>query len=527
MKKLLSLLLVVSLLLGLAVTVSAEAPETVDLKLFRAIFSASPQGTPVEDEWQRLMEDYLGVKLNITWEELPWGEFNTKMPTYIAAGEYADAFQTSGVAQSTIDDLGMQGQLINILDHLDEETSYFLPMLNMTLKNKSQATAPDGGVYGFADAMVSETDAGTQSCWAVRFDTFAENDLTIPTTMEEIHEAAKALKEIYPSAYPVTVGYGQLERWLLLNQARMSIKFDGAQYVYSPYRDAEAIREIVTYLNTLKNEGLLDPEWITDTTDQFFTKYLNGTNFISSFIYGSTYAERLNFNEEFDVEWGMINAPLNLKGEQGFRSTEHEIGVTFQGYRICVSAATQHPELVVKMIDYQYSPEMIELTNWGIEGVTYEVDADGNKDYTEEVKTAPNPAAKLAEYGVNQSMSVRSGMIFLPQFNDAAMKLQVPNPYYYKGEFGTMDHWSFHTVVRDDLDNVMPLEPARAAFDDLQNEDLSINKTALDTYVKEELNKFIMGERSLDEYDTYIAEMVNYGNIELVESTYNGNIITE
>ena len=39
------------------------------------------------------------------------------------------------------------------------------------------------------------------------------------------------------------------------------------------------------------------------------------------------------------------------------------------------------------------------------------------------------------------------------------------------------------------------------AFEDLENEDLSINKTALDTYVQEEYIKFIMGDRPLSAYD--------------------------
>ena len=91
----------------------------------------------------------------------------------------------------------------------------------------------------------------------------------------------------------------------------------------------------------------------------------------------------------------------------------------------------------------------------------------------DEIKNADLPSAKLAEYGVNQSMSCRSGMIFIPQLNDAASKLQKPNPYYYNGEFGEMIFWDFYTMVRKDFDNVMPVDPPRTAFEDLENEDLS------------------------------------------------------
>ena len=35
---------------------------------------------------------------------------------------------------------------------------------------------------------------------------------------------------------------------------------------------------------------------------------------------------------------------------------------------IYISAETEHPEYAVAMIDYQYSDEMVNLMNWGVEG---------------------------------------------------------------------------------------------------------------------------------------------------------------
>ena len=82
-------------------------------------------------------------------------------------------------------------------------------------------------------------------------------------------------------------------------------------------------------------------------------------------------------------------------------------------------------------------------------------------------------------------------------------------------------------MVRKDFDNVMPVDPPRTAFADLESEDIAINKTALDTYVQEEYIKFIMGSCPLSEYDAFLAEMANYGDIDLVEEIYNSHIVTE
>ena len=43
----------------------------------------------------------------------------------------------------------------------------------------------------------------------------------------------------------------------------------------------------------------------------------------------------------------------------------------------------------------------------------------------------------------------------------------------------------------------------------------------LDTYYKELLTKLIMGQASMDDWDTYIAEMQELGLDELIEITQN------
>ena len=106
MKKAMLLLLTLALLVSGGALADEAYPETVNLTLYRAIFSASPIGTRIEEEWQARLEDYLGVKLNITWEELPFAEFNTKMPVYLAAGDWADAFQVSAVSYDEINEFG-------------------------------------------------------------------------------------------------------------------------------------------------------------------------------------------------------------------------------------------------------------------------------------------------------------------------------------------------------------------------------------------------------------------------------------
>ena len=115
----------------------------------------------------------------------------------------------------------MQGMLVNLLDYLPED-SYYMQYVNASLKNRMAVTAADGNIYGFADGMKSVADAGTQHCWAVRFDTLEEHGISVPTSMEEILDVARQLKELYPDSYPVTIGEKDLSRWFQLYSSALA-----------------------------------------------------------------------------------------------------------------------------------------------------------------------------------------------------------------------------------------------------------------------------------------------------------------
>ena len=75
-------------------------------------------------------------------------------------------------------------------------------------------------------------------------------------------------------------------------------------------------------------------------------------------------------------------APIAM-GSQGVAGTPKP-GTT--GYCFLVSNVMEEEELntVLKYVDWLYSEEGILVTNWGIEGESYEIDANGNKVYKED-----------------------------------------------------------------------------------------------------------------------------------------------
>jgi putative aldouronate transport system substrate-binding protein len=192
---------------------------------------------------------------------------------------------------------------------------------------------------------------------------------------------------------------------------------------------------------------------------------------------------------------------------------------------IVINAKTRYPELAVKLVDFQYSREMLDLFNWGVEGVTYRRNADGSKQFTDEIMRAANMTVKMAEYGINTSYSVRSGIQFVPQDRDVAVATMSQVPSYIDGNFNqTRSCWKYYDEIEQaGKAKQYPLNPPVSFTADQQTANARII-TAVNTYTDEYLIKFITGEISLDYWDRYLAEMKNFGDMDQVLDNYNSQL---
>ena len=101
MKKLLALAVAMILALGCMSAFAADGPiegvgypelpdNTLKLTVSTILFSPDAQTTRMQALWQQKMEEYLGVKLDITWQTVAWDDWQGNEQTVLVAGEYAD-----------------------------------------------------------------------------------------------------------------------------------------------------------------------------------------------------------------------------------------------------------------------------------------------------------------------------------------------------------------------------------------------------------------------------------------------------
>jgi putative aldouronate transport system substrate-binding protein len=491
---------------------SGGRPDVLKLTVERPIFSKSPAGTLVETAWRKALDAYMGMPVDLTLHEIPWGDYNERQAVYLAAGDWADIFLTIGVLNQVFD-FGSQGMLLNLKDYPAESKNFFELLGNSS--ESRRITASDGGIYGFSEPLVS-THNGTQELVMVNVDIFKKHNIKVPGNMDELYQTAKQLKALYPDVYPINNAFVGIRSGVMKAFGTdYGIYYNGSRFVYG--NTTPAFRQGLEYLRKLYAEKLLDPEFFTDSYDAFSQKMNAGKTFIS---YGYS-------PSDFHLYQNLGVIPyMSADGSVPYYPNDNQKGVTLMPYyNIVVNAKTPYPDLAVKALDFQYSPEMITLFNWGIEGTTYTVRPDGSKQFVPAIMNAEVKTDKLAEYGICTSYSVRSGIQLVTEDRDVQYELSLKVPVYLNGNFDRNETW---WKYYDDLElagksRQFPVAPA-VVFTSEENDICQTIIAAVNTLAGEYFLKFVTGEVSLTQWDKYLSDLKAAGDIDRVLSIYNSKL---
>lgn len=498
----------------------SELPESLDISVYMPIFNETPpETTLVGQKWTEMMEAYLGVQLNIDWQEVAFADYTQKISVYLASGDWADIFSFCGSTKEQLYELGSTGMLLSFDDYAEYTPN--LVKYSEQYDNRKRIESPDGKVYGMPQLSINEHDMA-QEAFGIRMDAYEANGMDMPRTLDDIYEDAKQFKELYPDSYPVSgMGGNLLAQIYNSYNTSDTIYFDGEQYQFGPL-DGK-LQQAVEYLSKLYAEGLLDPEYATLTDEMMQEKALNDNAFIFPFVYTLRLTDNINGSSDGTVEWGFIPVPSADGSTIPWFSSTYSIApiVLDPNYSVVINAKTEHPELLAKMVDYQLSDEMVELSNWGVEGTTFTVDDSGEKVFVDEILTADNPQAVMAEYGIYGSMSCRPGIAFMPDARAGYFDIY-PKAAAWDGE-NTIEAnaWELFSIASEKgINEPAPVEPP-IVLDEEEAQFRVDNITPIDTFVDENIARFIAGERPMSEWDAFVEEISDYGDYQAVLDMYN------
>jgi putative aldouronate transport system substrate-binding protein len=483
-------------------------------------FSVDPKDTLIQKEWEKEMESYLGVKLNITWNRLQWGdEYFQKSKLALSTGEMPDIMLALGKDQ--IDQYGMEGLFADLTPYVQEGQNY-KSFIDATGDAEKYLYSGDNKIYAFFDGYNNPMDLQpSQYNAAYRLDIFEKNGIKIPTTVDEFYDAAKKLKELYPDVYPVGVS----ENYLAYNgfynsfHAHEGVYYNGDKFVFGPAE--ENFKDAVQFMNKLFSEKLLDPAFGVDGIDQARPKATTGKTFMYPAMWSGFIAE-FNTNTQASGKWTNALFPSSKYGVAWQQGAEPKGKGLSNGSGLVISAKAKHPELLAKLVDYQYSEKMMNLMNWGIEGETYVVNGD-KKELAPNILNAENIYAEMDKLGLGTTGGSRSGIVWTPQ--DKLAKYTDPGSvttFYHDGKAEEISYWVANGTYAKDSINPNDFAP-RILFSKEENETKAAISTAIDTYVKESIANFITGKMKLSDWDKF-QDKLNKMGVESLLKMHNDKI---
>ncbi len=363
-----------------------DSGEVTELTFYNAdLVEDDPWTDPIA---QKLTEK-TGVKLKV---DHPVGEDKQRISLMIAEQNFPDLIYAKGDAGSLID----AGVMVDLTDLIEEHGPNIKKMYGDEF-DKLKYSADDPSIYQLSSYAMGGTkfeDSGTaQVQWAV----MKENNYKIPETLEEFEQMLKDYKEAHPTTEDgaeticITLSASDWHCMITLGNPAGYIAEgapDNGQWLIDENYNAtykftsDKIRSYMKWLNKLYNEGLLDPEFATQTHDDYIAKIASGRVLAL-----------------FDTQWDYIDAEKILKSDGKLDKTYCGLPLTADkdtkapslmyqglptGQGVGITTACEDPVAAIKFLDYICSDEGQVLVNWGIEGTNYQIDENGHRYRTEE-----------------------------------------------------------------------------------------------------------------------------------------------
>lgn len=356
-------------------------------------YSADGLEDPWTDPVAKKITEATGVTLKT---EYPSDGTDNGITLMIATGEYPDLIFAKGDSDLLIDN----DVLIDMSDLIDEYGPHIKELYGDEYENL-RYSKDDPSIYQLCSNKVQEevlSTAGTaQLQWAV----LAENDYKIPYTLEEYTQMIRDYMEAHPTingrnVIGISISCTDWHWYTTLSDPAGFIangSTDDGQWIVDADNNvsykhaAEGQKEYFQWLNQMYAEGILDPDFATQTHEDYIEKIASGR------VLGL-----------LDADWDYATAESSLKSEGQYERTYAGLPVTMDESVICATLQTQNlavgwgigitkackdPVRAVQFLDWMCTEEAQILTNWGIEGVNYFYDENGVRYRTpEEVKAS-------------------------------------------------------------------------------------------------------------------------------------------
>ena len=542
MKKLLALALV--LLMALSCTAFASenaglantdpnsilaANELVELSL---LMRGDSNKIAKDDFWFfQFCEKFMNVKFNA--EAVDSSVFYEKLNIIMSTDSMPDMVMASATIWQN--DMMTWGQLDGMFLPIDQYAEYcpkYMAEIQKQPRLVNVVTTPDGHMYGFSNIRVVNEGQSMGIFTVTNTEWLERLGMDMPTTLDEFYDMLIAFRDedangdgdpnneipwqaSYNSGYPERIfvnwafGYNGY-RWDEVD----STTHEG---YFSPY--TPRYREVIEFMAKCYQEGLIQTTKAEGVEGSTFMSGDNGSNT----AFGQTNTDYTYYGFSVDVGREQLTGNKDLYSSYSAQipvvvddtiTRTTWMGLPIDLFTWTISAKTQYPEVCVKFCDTWYDPYMALLYAWGPEyGTEYDLFGNGWV-YDAEKQSISYPANVDNVSGFSgEKNTIMDGASF-------GLETGTAMAYYFADSYNWKKGWNEEEARWQATlaENNTPYEDFEY-FDNIymseeDTEYFNKYKTPLQNYMMAQEALFISGERSMDEFDDYMAELDAMGGKE-------------
>ncbi|HWR10348.1 MAG TPA: extracellular solute-binding protein [Rectinemataceae bacterium] len=506
-----------ALCLALAASTGAGAQTKLSPKERTVTITLSENANqPIRDFALAQQEIFKKTNVKIHFEAVPSSNYEDKKKILLATDSLPDIIS---VKQQDVNDFGATGVFLPLKQYIDKG---YMPNFKKfwdtipAIRN----TLVDGELYAFP--VIARNEAKNGPGPVIRMDLLEKHGIPVPKTFDELLAALAKLKAIYPDSVPWTVRKSANPIPRLINTTMYmlgsggnvtGIYFEGSEaegkYVFGPA--TKEFKEGLRFLAKAYSMKVLDPDYSVTTAQQWTQNLTSGRSFffMDNSGLGLNYTNDLR-KKDPNAKLQIIPIPRNAVG----RRRAEFFNTTLSGISFAVSAKVKDPLTVIKFIDWMYSKEGSDISNFGVEGQTYTLDAKGNPSFIPAFVEKFKDARPAPYYAIYTELGIT-------KLNFSLWAANTLTQFQIEKLTGTWsklydEYWKI--VDADEAYRDPIIDPPLSSDEAERVKDIL---ASLNTMLEQEYDKFIMGVKPIDQYDDVIKRAKQMGSAEL-ETIYNG-----
>lgn len=442
--------------------------------------------------WQEL-QNRLGVKLKFIHPAI--GQEQEQFNIMISSGELPDIISTgwmgddlySGGLDKYVDD----NVLIRVNDLVDQYApDYKSAIENVVAKEEQKEFYTDSGnmVQFYA---ISPYEEWAYNGLLLRRDWVDELGLGEPETLEDYENLLVAFKEQKGAKSPLILPPSGVDgnSGFILSAWDIGPSFyqENGEVKYGPIQPG--FKEYLTLMNKWYGMGLIDKDFPTRDEEAHKRMMTTGE---SGAIIGSPDSVGVWLEGITDLTIGKY--PVQNSGDRvQYRLKTYQARPPFA---FAITTACKNPEAAVKFLNYGYTQEGYMLYNYGLEGETYNL--------TGETVTYNGIEYPLTEYTDRMLNNPDYSLLDTIQI----FKVHIGPFIRFEHEGNpamNMNNAEIRRKLTEGADTTLDMPMVTLTADEGQDYAKVMNQVT--TYQETAVLQFIMGTRSLDEFDAYVEDM--------------------